>query len=160
MGNPEYTIDTCSLVIGWSVYPPDIFPGLWSNLEALIQKGMLRATEEVLEELRKKDDELLKWAKRQDGFFVPIDLLLQQQVRKVLSDFPSLYDLEKNKSGADPFVIAQALQFGYTIVTEEKKSGNPIKPKIPNVCDAYGIKHINLLALLREQGTKLMSTNS
>lgn len=150
--NPQYTMDTCCLIRGWGLYPPDVFPGLWRSLETLIATGTICATEEVLEELNKKDDDLLEWARAQDGFFSPIDVLLQQQVHKVLADHPGLYDIEKNKSAADPFVVAEALQNGYTIVTEEKKTNDPAHPKIPDVCDAYAIRHIDLLALLREQG--------
>jgi hypothetical protein len=154
LSTTHYTIDACSLISGWRYYPPDVFPGLWDYLENLTVKGLLHSTEEVLIELKKNDDALLGWAKRQSGLFVPVDNDIQVLVLKVLKDHPNLYDIEKNKSGADPFVIAHALQNGYTILTEEKKSGNPDKPKIPNVCEYYGIRYINLISLLREQGLK------
>ncbi len=152
MENAQYTIDTCCLIYGWKFYPPDIFPGLWTKLEDLINNGVLRATEEILIELKKNDDELLEWVNERNGFFIQVDGSIQELVLDVLKEHPSLYDLEKNKSGADPFVIALAMQNNCTVVTEEKKSGNPDKPKIPNVCDHYGIRHINLISLLREQG--------
>lgn len=155
MSSVHYTIDTCSLITGWRYYPPDIFSGLWEHLEELSSKGMLHSTEEVLVELKRNDDELLRWAKSQSGLFMPVDDGIQVEVLRVLKDHPKLYDIEKNKSGADPFVIAHALQNGYTVVTEEKKSGNFGKPKIPDVCEHYGIRNINLINLLREQGLKL-----
>jgi protein associated with RNAse G/E len=150
----HYTIDTCSLIAGWRNYPPDIFPGLWEHLAELSSKGTLHSTEEVLIELKKNDDDLLGWAKSQSGLFTPVDENIQVEVLKVLKDHPTLYDIEKNKSGADPFVIAHALQNGYTVITEEKKTGSLSKPKIPNVCEYYGIRYINLINLLREQGLK------
>lgn len=38
-----------------------------------------------------------------------------------------------------------------TVVTGEKHSGNLNTPRIPDVCDHYGIRCINLLQLIREQ---------
>ena len=37
------------------------FPGLWRHLEALVRSGDLRASEEVMYELGKKDDDALAW---------------------------------------------------------------------------------------------------
>ena len=75
------------------ILPPSSFPGLWIRIEELIQQGDLRATEEVLHELEKRDDEVLEWAKAQDGFFVLIDQPIQTEVASVLSGFPQLVDL-------------------------------------------------------------------
>lgn len=57
----------------------------------------------------------------------------------------------KNRNGADPFVIATALVNGFTVVTEEL-GGSPTKPKIPSVCTALGVRCINVLQFIREQG--------
>ena len=151
-----YTVDACCLIKAWGVYPPDIFTGFWQKLETLIQKRTISANEEVLEELRRKDDAVLAWAEMQEDLFTPIDAMLQQQVLRVLAEHPGLYDIEKNKSGADPFVVAEALLNGYVVVTEEKRTRDPAHAKIPDVCEAYGIRCIDLLTLLREQGFKLM----
>ena len=102
-------------------------------------------------ELDKKQDDLHEWVKAQSDFFVPHDIEIQEHVLQVLSNFPGLYDLKKGKSGADPFVIAHAIQNNYTVVTQEGWSNNPDKPKIPNVCKEYDIRCINLLALMREK---------
>jgi len=151
LSNNQYTIDSSSLIYGWNTYPPDIFPGIWDHLEALIDKKIIFATDEVRVELDKKQDDLHEWVKAQSDFFVPHDIEIQEHVLQVLSNFPGLYDLKKGKSGADPFVIAHAIQNNYTVVTQEGWSNNPDKPKIPNVCKEYDIRCINLLALMREK---------
>jgi hypothetical protein len=58
-----YCIDTCALIDLWRRhYPPDVFPGLWEDIERLVNQGRLIAPREVLEELRGVDDEILEWA--------------------------------------------------------------------------------------------------
>ena len=62
--------------------------------------------------------------------------------------------MRKNRSTADPFVIAVAEVNGVTVVSGEIPSNNPRKPKIPDVCSAMGIKHIRLLELFGLEGWK------
>jgi hypothetical protein len=66
-----YSIDTSSLIHGWRrAYPPKRFPGLWARIDDLIGEGRLVASIEVFNELEKKDDEILAWAKeRKEALF-------------------------------------------------------------------------------------------
>ncbi|HIA3652971.1 MULTISPECIES: DUF4411 family protein [Enterococcus] len=55
---------------------------------------------------------------------------------------------------ADPWLIAVAKTYGYTIVSFEKRmsisSRNPTKrAKIPNICDDFGIKYCNLFDMMK-----------
>ena len=61
---------------------------------------------------------------------------------------------ERNRSIADPFVIAVAKVRKMAVVTGEKRKGNPARPKIPDVCAAYGIKCLSLLELMKSEGWK------
>ena len=144
----KYSIDTSAILDGWRrYYPPDRFPSVWRNLERLIAARDLCATEEVLIELKKKDDDVYKWAREQDGLFLPIDEATQKSVANILSAYPRLVDAKKNRSTADPFVIAVAQVNGLAVVSGEIPSNNLEKPKIPDVCSAIGIRHIRLLEL-------------
>jgi len=148
-----YSIDTSALLDGWQrYYPPDVFPGLWKRIDELIEAGELVATEEVLIELEKKDDELLKWAKERESMFVPLDYDIQAAAAAILRDHPMLLNAKKNRSAADPFVIAVAKCYGCCVVTGETPSNKIEKPKIPDVCEVLGIRWIRLLDLFREQG--------
>ena len=111
-------------------------------------------TEEVLIELKKKDDDVYKWARNQPGLFLRIDESTQKVVAGILSNHPRLVDARKTRSTADPFVIAVAQVDGLTVVSGEIPSNNLRKPKIPYVCSALGIKHIRLLELLGLEGWK------
>ena len=149
----KYSIDTSAILDGWRrYYPPDAFPGLWRQLETLIARGDLRATEEVLHELEKRDDEVHAWAKAQSDFFVPIDDPVQEAVASVLAEFPKLIDTRTGRSAADPFVIAFGMANSCAVVTGERPTNNPERPNIPDVCADLGISCHDLLTLIRAQG--------
>jgi hypothetical protein len=148
-----YSFDTSSLVEPWRrAYPPDVFPSLWDDhLPALVASSELRATLEVRMELERQDDDLLAWAVQQDGMFLEVDEGVQAAVTEILAAYPNLINPNSGRSGADPFVIALARVNGCAVVTEERPR-SLINPKIPDVCAALGIRCINILDVIREQG--------
>lgn len=149
----EYSFDTSAILNTWRRhYPPDLFPTLWERLESLIDSGTAVATEEVLEELRRKDDEIHGWAVRHRSMFIPIDELIQYRVLDVMSEFPRLVDNRSNRSGADPFVIALAQLHDLTVVTYEESTNSLRRPKIPDVCARLNLRCIKMVDLIREQG--------
>lgn len=149
----RYSIDTSALMDGWvRNYPPDVFPDIWENLDKLIAEGHLRASEEVLEELRKKDEDgLYRWAKSRDALIVPIDSAIQLEVTDILRGHPKLIDQRRNRSGADRFVIALAGVNDCAVVSGEAPTTRPDRPHIPDVCLARGIEHINFITLVRRE---------
>jgi hypothetical protein len=149
-----YSVDTSCLINGWRFnYPPKSFPGLWKNVDELIARGGIVASEEVLYELKKKDDELFDWAKARPGMFVPHDFNIQQAVSAILKKHRGLVRQRKNPSGADPFVIAVAMTRNCVVVSEEGPSRNPtVKPKIPDVCRDLKVLCIRTVELISQQG--------
>lgn len=149
----RYSIDTSSLVHAYQrSYPPDILPALWENrLDELIAAGRLVSPFDVLEELKQKHDDLYGWAKLRPQMFVEIDSF-QDELAKIMKDFPRLVDTKKGKSGGDPMVIALALSKNprFTVVTEEG-FGSPKSPRIPFVCADRSLRCINVLQLIRDQ---------
>ncbi len=84
--------------------------------------------------------------------FREIDDDVQDAVVRVMRAYPKLVDTGKGKSGADPFVIAQALAARpRLVVITQEAGGSAEKPKIPFVCDQEGIRHIELLTLIEEE---------
>ena len=149
----EYSFDTSAILNTWRRhYPPDLFPTLWEKLESLIDSGIAVATEEVLEELRRKDDEIYNWATRHSDMFIPIDEMIQYRVLGVMNEFPRLVDNQTNRSGADPFVVALAQLHDLTVVTYEERTHSARRPKIPDVCDSLNLRCITVVDLVREQG--------
>ncbi len=149
----RYSVDASILIEGWRrQFPPDIVPGLWEGLDELIQAGHFRATEEVLYELERKDDEVYEWAQQRPDLFIPIDENIQAIVSEILSQHRTLIDSRRNRSSADPFVIALARQYSCVVLTDEQPTGSSRRPHIPDVCSAYGIVFDNLLGFIRRQG--------
>jgi Domain of unknown function (DUF4411) len=149
----KYSIDTSALMDGWIRYwPPDVFPAVWQQIETLIETGDLAATEEVLVELEKKDDELHEWAKQRSGLFLPLEEAIQIAAAEILRDHEKLVDTRTNRSAADPFVIALAKVHGCAVVTGEHPTQTPNRPNIPDVCQALGIRWISMLELYRTEG--------
>lgn len=149
----KYSIDTSALLDGWRRhYSPDVFPGVWEGLDELIENGSLRATEEVLTELERKDDDVYAWARQRPDLFVAIDDRIQIAVGDILSTHERLLDTRANRSAADPFVIALARIEQCTVVTGERATGSANRPHIPDVCRDLGIPAIPLLQLLRAEG--------
>ena len=152
----KFSIDTSSLIQAWSrAYPPDSFPTFWDKMDGFVDKRVIVAPDVVLTELKKKDDDLYKWAKdREENFFHSIgDTDIQKAVKDILSNFERLVDTKRGRSGADPFVIALAKVTGRTVVTNEL-IGKPQKPSIVDVCRHYNIECINLLEMIRKLGLK------
>jgi hypothetical protein len=157
--NPlKYVIDTCSLIKLREDYPPDVFPKVWEMMSHLADSGILISTDEVFEELNIEEavgDPVLTWAENHRQIFYPLDGFVQVKVSEILAAYPGLLDLKRNKSGADPFVIATAILYSCTVVTDELPTkSNSGRVKIPDVCGHYQIQWINLIEMMRGEGMK------
>lgn len=148
-----YVVDTSSLIGAWvRTYPPDTFPGLWDNLDALARAGGLIAPEEVLEELKAQDDDLQVWVKdRASVMIVPTSRAVMLEARAVLADHRHLTKTGTGRGRADPFVIALAAIRGFPVVTQEQ-GGTADKPRIPYVCAARGVPCMAMLDVIRANG--------
>lgn len=148
-----YSIDTSSLIWAWRfAYPRERFPTVWVRIEALVRSGDLKASPLVLAELERQDDDLHDWAAAQTDLFIDLDEAQQQEVREIMAAHAGIVQPGEDRVNADPFVIALARCRGLAVVSEERRSGNPNTPKIPNVCAARGVRCVNLLGLMDDRG--------
>ena len=154
-----YCIDTSALVDMKLLYPKDIFPSLWKNFESFIDNGRLISPQQVFEELKKRDDELLEWVTIHKIMFRELDTRQCEKVRDILTRFPKLIDPQKITPDADPFVIALAMcpelylwgKESRIVISSEKLGGRGARPKIPDVCNAYGITYMSLTEFFRKE---------
>lgn len=145
-----FCLDTSVLIESWQRhYRPTSFSSFWEKMEDEIIKGRLIAPEIVLGDLKRKTDELYKWAEKQEKLFKPLDSSLQQIQIKIINDFPKLIDESKNRSMSDPWVIALAQLHKCPVVTEEGE-GSQKRPKIPDVCRELNIECIRIADLIEE----------
>lgn len=146
-----YSMDASSLIEAYHIYPFDVFPSLWKNMEELIIHDKLKMFELVYDQ-EVKDEELIKWFKERklDSIFrVTIEQVDQTKARGLI---PLLVDPETGASAGDPWVIALAREYlNGIVVSQEKPSGNKDKPKIPNVCEHLDIECIDILGLMRRE---------
>ncbi len=150
-----FCLDTSVYIESWRRrYPIDVFPSFWQKLDKWAEEGLILSTEEVRVEIEKVDDDLLEWIKKRKHFFRPLDEEVQEIVVAILNDFPKLISVGKNRSMADPWVVAQAKVTSSVVVTEELPSDSVKKPKIPNICNQMGVRFINTLDLIRRMELK------
>jgi Domain of unknown function (DUF4411) len=147
-----YSIDSSGILDLFRIYPPDVFPTIWIQMESAAKDGIVFAVDEVYRELEKKDDAAFQWLKARRVMIVAIDTEIQKRVAAILAAHPRLIDTRKNRSSGDPFVIGLAQARGLSVVTGERASGVIAKPNIPDVCTALGIEWINVLSMFRSEG--------
>jgi len=159
MGNDDeidiYCLDTSIYINAWNHrYPIDIFPGLWNEIEEMSEYGQIKSPEEVLNEIKKKDDDLSKWIKDHtlSAFEKEVEDI-QEIAMDILKDHPRLLDTKKGRSGADVWVIAFAEYYDGIAVSDETKRTNIGKsPKIPDVCESRNVNHMDTIAFIRSVG--------
>lgn len=148
-----YSIDTSALLDGLiRSYPQDTFPTLWRQVDGLVDASRLRACRMVHGELSHKADDAFNWLDGRPGMIVELDAAIQAAGKAIVAQFPGLVDLRRHRSGADPFVIAVAQVQGLTVVTGEKPTNNPARPKIPDVCAQINLPCISFLGLINAEG--------
>ncbi len=147
-----YSIDTSAFLDAWvRYYPPDVFPGIWEQMDRAAKAGTVKSSDEVLRELSKKDDGAHDWIKAHTEMIIPLDNEIERHVQEIMSRYPRLVDSKKGRSGGDPFVIAVARAKNLAVITGENATGNIAIPRIPDVCDDLGIRWLRMLDFFREQ---------
>ena len=124
---------------------------IWDGLESLANGARLKLITQVKAELARWNPEALNRLKAYRGHRAPNrtpDLVRQYQA--VMSQFPRLIERYPKYDPADPWLIAMALKYGYTVVTEEtpaaEKARPPRKVPIPDACQALGVAWLHLRA--------------
>ena len=101
------------------------------------------------EKIEEVNDEVLKkWYTGLHGIILPIDDEVQENVKKVVTSNPQLIDFKQIKSSGDAFLIATAMKYGLTIITEESKKG---EKKIPYVCQKLNVPCVDILGLCEKE---------
>jgi hypothetical protein len=152
----KYCLDANFFIEAWNkYYSPNFCGDYWEVLDALGKKDIIFVPYEVSNEINKTDDELSKWLKKSNINIYQVDENVQQCLRDLFAFNPShlkLVDNTKNRSLADPWVIAHAMKEKAVVVTKEYKvtKTDSNKIKIPNVCENMGIEWINDFQFIEE----------
>jgi hypothetical protein len=148
-----YSVDTSALIDGLErFYRQDSFPGLWEEIDHLIDAGRFLMSDEVLDEAHKKDLVARAWCDARDTarFVVATDAAVIQEVQAIVARYRNM--LKKGRNRADAFVIAVARLRSATVVTGEGSDGNERQPKIPFICKSLNIECLSLPDVVSLEG--------
>jgi len=152
----KYCLDANVLIRAWrDYYAPKFCIDYWEILNELGAEGRIFLPEMVYEEITRTDDDLTNWLKKSKIHEYKIDGPVTECLKKIYATNPAhknLVDNTKNRSLADPWVIAHALDQDAIVVTKEGKidSAKSTKIRIPNVCDNMGVRWINDFQFVEE----------
>lgn len=158
----KYLVDTNIFIQAKNLYYPFNFaPGFWDWLEQINGKNSIISIEPVYKETQLVDDEVSNWCKAHKNLFNSIDNKVYQEISNIQKILVQ-HKTEQSKINdfmrgiADPYLIAFAKVYDYTIVTQEKLPANNAivtnkKVQIPPVCIEMGVKWINLFDLLKKE---------
>ncbi len=148
----RYAIDACALIDASKNYnlKKKSFSHIWEMFNKLFEDKKLISSAEIYDEIR--DEDLKAWLKQHKDRFVPLSETIQRRTKQVLAEYPELIKIRPKKaasSNGDPFLIATALEFDCTIITNEHAGDEASRDfKIPNVCKRYNIPCISLSEFL------------
>ena len=152
----RYCLDSNVLIQAWQkYYSLTLCPNYWDTLNDLGNQGIIFISQMVYEEITRTDDDLSKWLKNSKIQTLKIDGRVTECWKNILDANPIhqyLVDNTKQRSLADPWVIAHALNERACVVTKENKDTavNTKRIKIPNVFENMGISWMNDFQMLKE----------
>lgn len=155
MANPQFSLDTSSLMNAWNRnYQIDMIPSIWEHVEVMLRDGVAVATVQVYEEIKKKDDAFAEWFEERKDVFEPIDEPHLANLAGIMQRYPRIASAGSGRNFADPWVIslAQCYDPVCAVVTEEGTSRNANSPKIPFVCKSEGLDWCTFNRFLRRTG--------
>lgn len=164
-----YVIDTNTVIQAKNdFYAFDIAPSFWIQLKEKFIDGECIFLDVVISEICNGEDEIKDWVIKQikqqyenliaQAKESPEVFENYRQIANLIS-FNSQYkedEVARFLSGADPWIIAAAKTWNYTVVTFEKAGGlGTKKVKIPDICKQVGVPCIRLYDMMRQLGMKL-----
>lgn len=145
----RYIIDTCSILSQKSDEPHrrNVYTTLWERIDELVSKQAIVTCSEINDEV--DDEPIQQWLAKHHCVVLDIDDRIQQLVSRVVTEHPELIDFKNAKSSGDAFLIATAMKYGLSVITEENKAS---PKKVPQICQAYSIHCYNITELAEKEG--------
>lgn len=143
-------------------YPITRVPDFWDWLLEMGGLGRIKVPQEICEEVifprpsKDSEDPLVEWLKQNSETLVLDEEATVELVRRVTEEgyANDLTDVEIQKIGRDPFLVAYALvdRKNRSVVTTEHSSPKKQRAnrKLPDVCSDFNVGCINTFALIQE----------
>lgn len=151
---------------GNTLHPYDRIPTFWRFLDGQIRIGAIKIPKMIHGEVIKGNDWAAKWCRnRADGNYCvsPTREIQERQMPVIMEHLETRYagrkmrhQIDKFASGADPWLIAYAREYGGVAVSEEDRSRKlDQKIKIPNVCRDLDVGWCDTYEMLKRLKAKL-----
>ena len=159
-----FLVDTNFLGTAETLYPEDVFPTFWRELERTLFTGDVFFHSSVDTELKKWSHPRLNWYLKNvdqpkqilhpDGD----EINAYREVTEWADNHPTYNHSAATTflNAADSWLVASGARYGYTIVSNEKPAPNSVsKIKIPDAADAFQVECVTLLEFLRIRRIKV-----
>lgn len=147
-------------------YAFDICPGFWDFVIDDFENGNAMSVSHVRDELLAGGDDLSAWVKgkidKVHFYDCAGDSAIVAEQRRVAKYVMGAYTKPNVVSNflspgvADPWIVAYALAYGGIVVTQERSWTTTKKVSIIDVCDHFGIHHVNVFEFLRAEKAKFV----
>lgn len=148
----RYIIDTSSILSQKPNrnYRRTIYKKLWERIDQYIQSKVIVTCSEIFDEIQ--DKSISERLKNCNCVIISIDDLIQKNVIKIVNEHSNMIEFTGGKGGSssgDAFLIATAMSYNLTVITEENSDK---LNKIPQIFKSYDIDCVNLLELSEREG--------
>ena len=167
----KYLIDANSLIRpARAYYPFDFAPSFWQQLRPKISLDKIAVLDKVRDELLKGTDELSTWISD-----LPNECILSTQDTQILQKYRDVLSFIQQSDKyseaalrrwsqldiADPWLIAAAKVYGYTLLSFEQSAGTipegsrSKNPKLPDVARHFQVPYTSLFDMMRQEHFRL-----
>lgn len=142
-------------------YGFDFCPGFWDWIDRAHGDNAVLSIDAVFDELKDGKDDLAKWVASRTQLFAPADADRLRSMA-ILSNWATSTGLPYSQTAVQDFLasadyqlVAHAHAHGHTVVTHElpNQAGRK-RVKIPEACNAVGVKYVQPHELLRRQNAR------
>lgn len=144
-------------------YRMEIVPGFWDWLDIQMGRDEVGSIDMVFDELTAGGDLLADWAGVRKVRMLAVDDESTQSIFADVANFVMAHPVYKEPhtsfflDGADPWLIAGAAASGATVVTHENRvPADSKRPKIPNVCEEFGVPYLSTFDLMGKLSARLV----
>lgn len=163
----KYLIDANSLIRPARAYDPfDFAPSFWQQLRPKISLDKIAVLDKVRDEVLKGTDELSAWISD-----LPNECILSTQDMQILQKYRDVLSFIQQSDKyseaalrrwsqldiADPWLIAAAKVYGYTLLSFEQSAGTipegsrSKNPKLPDVARHFQVPYTSLFDMMRNE---------
>ena len=143
-----FIIDTSAMLSqkGDEMFRRNVLKSQWESLDEMVRTGKIVTCSEIKDEVQ--DESIKDWMENCSMIVLPLDAEVQGLVKTVVKTNKDLVDFKANKSSGDAFLIATAMKYRLTVITNENKNSNK---KIPYTCQLLNIPCLNIIEFFEAQ---------